>query len=69
MSRRTAVALAKTGNVAVDRLLEALSANMNAMTGQEANARRLVKVDPTTATTAELAELLNAVVDRLQGTD
>jgi hypothetical protein len=80
--KRVAIPLAKTGDVAVDRALEAITANVNGIVGQEENASALVKYTRSDlAAAATLAEVvaylnardaerlaqINALIDRLQG--
>lgn len=64
--KRVAVPLAKSGNNAVDRALEALTANVNGIVGQEPGASTLTRLS-TTATQAEQIAQINALIDRLQG--
>jgi hypothetical protein len=65
--KRVAVPLAKTGNHNVDRALEALTANVNGIVGQEPNASELTKLDPAIATSVQMAIQINALIERLQG--
>jgi len=66
MSKKVAIPTVTTGMAEVDRCLEAVKQNLDSITGQEKNATKLKPLD-SSATSAEQVELLNALLDRIQG--
>lgn len=67
MSKRAAIPILRTGNAALDRFGETVKTNLDAMAGQQKNAESLVPLDPETATAADCARQLNAMLARMQG--
>lgn len=62
---KAAVPTISTGRADLDRVLSALKQNMDGITGQARNTRRLEPL-PSTASNAEIITRLNEILARLQ---
>jgi hypothetical protein len=62
---KAAIPTVRTGDPALDRALDAMKQNLDALSGQARNATRLQPLSGT-ATQAQIIEQLNAILARLQ---
>lgn len=62
---KAAIPVVNTGNPEVDQAHAAIKQNMDQMTGQQKNVVKLVPL-ASTASTADIINRLNALLDRLQ---
>jgi hypothetical protein len=62
---KSAIPTVRSGDPALDRALDALKQNVDAMTGQTRNAQKLEAL-PTSATLADVIQQVNAILARLQ---
>jgi hypothetical protein len=62
---KAAIPTVRTGQNDLDRALDAVKQNLDAITGQARNTKRLEAL-PATATLDQVVARLNALVDRLQ---
>lgn len=63
--KKAAIPSVRTGQPELDRALDALKQNMDSITGQARNSGRLQQL-PSNATTAQIINRLNEIVERLQ---
>ena len=64
MTKRAAIPTLGTGNADVDRFAAAVKQNIDVMTGQQKNVKKLVPLG-SAATTAEIIQQLNDLLERL----
>lgn len=62
---KAAIPTVRTGDPAVDRALDAVKHNLDALSGQARNSTRLDPL-PASATLADVIEQLNAILARMQ---
>ncbi len=62
---KPAIPSVRTGQGLLDQALSAVKATLDAITGQARNSERLQPL-PSTATTAEIIDRINAITERLQ---
>jgi hypothetical protein len=65
--KRVSIPVLRTGNNDIDRFGEVVKQNLDSITGQQQNIARLSPL-PGTATTADIIERLNVLLERIQGT-
>jgi len=63
--KKAAIPTVRTGNPELDRALDAVKQNLDSITGQARNVGKLAPL-PQTATTAEIIDRINLLVERLQ---
>lgn len=63
---KAAIPVVMSGTPDLDRFAEAVKQNVDGITGQQKNAKKLLPL-PSTATLPEAIAQLNAILDRLQG--
>lgn len=65
MSKKSAVPSIRTGQPALDRVLDALKQNVDSITGQARNVEKLEML-PADASLADVITKVNAIIDRIQ---
>jgi hypothetical protein len=65
MSKKAAIPTVKTGRADLDQAMSAIKQNLDAMTGQARNVRKLAPL-PATASLADVIAQVNAISERLQ---